>query len=100
MCERRSVRLCCHESPHGEAIGSLMRLFHTVSLGSSVNREATHPLRLYVQALWLRSNKLRNLLPIVAVRTRALYSSGFPSHVLSVTQHTRADEFVPAGKED
>src|SRR5215217_3683772 len=31
MCERRSVRLCCYESPHGEAIDSLMRLFHTVS---------------------------------------------------------------------
>ena len=33
MCKRRSVRLCCHEVPHGEAIGSLMRLFHTVSEG-------------------------------------------------------------------
>src|SRR5215204_6101585 len=32
MCERRSVRICCHESPHGEAIGSLMRLFRTVSV--------------------------------------------------------------------
>src|SRR3712207_3382625 len=31
MCKWRSVRLCCHESPHGEAIGSLMRLFYTVS---------------------------------------------------------------------
>jgi hypothetical protein len=24
-------RICCDESPHAEAIGSLMRLFHTVS---------------------------------------------------------------------
>src|SRR5215211_3679211 len=31
MCKWGSVRICCHESPHGEAFGSLMRLFHTVS---------------------------------------------------------------------
>jgi hypothetical protein len=31
MCKQRSVRICCHESPHAEAFGSLMRLFHTVS---------------------------------------------------------------------
>src|SRR5215212_5326159 len=31
MCEWRSVRICCHESPHGEAVDPLMRRFHTVS---------------------------------------------------------------------
>jgi hypothetical protein len=31
MCERRSVGICCHESPHGEAVGSRLRLFHTIS---------------------------------------------------------------------
>src|SRR5918993_1120705 len=40
VCERRSVRVRCHESPHAEAVGSLMRLFHTVSrralLGNSL----------------------------------------------------------------
>ena len=39
MCEWRSVRVRYYESPHGEAVGSHMRLFHTVSgkriLGSS-----------------------------------------------------------------
>jgi transposase len=27
MCERRGVRICCHESPHAEAVSPLMRLF-------------------------------------------------------------------------
>src|SRR5215216_358719 len=31
MCEWRSVRVRCHESPHGEAVSSHLRLFHTVS---------------------------------------------------------------------
>src|SRR5829696_7261762 len=38
MCKQRSVRICCHELPHAEAIGSHLRLFHTVSLGTSVNK--------------------------------------------------------------
>src|SRR5215211_1010044 len=42
MCKRRSVRLCCHESPHGEAIGSLMRLFHTVSEGGFSETQEAH----------------------------------------------------------
>src|SRR5215207_2444772 len=33
VCERRSVRICCHESPHAEAVSSCLRLFHTVSEG-------------------------------------------------------------------
>ena len=35
MCERRSVRICCHESPHGEAARPCLRPFHTVSNPSS-----------------------------------------------------------------
>ena len=31
MCNQRGVRVRCHESPHAEAIGSHLRLFHTVS---------------------------------------------------------------------
>src|SRR5215208_7889212 len=31
MCKWRGVRICCHESPHGEAVSSRLRLFHTVS---------------------------------------------------------------------
>src|ERR687896_84361 len=31
MCKWGSVRICCHESPHAEAIGSHLRPFHTVS---------------------------------------------------------------------
>jgi hypothetical protein len=38
MCKWRSVRICCDESPHAEAIGSYLRLFHTVSPGTRVNR--------------------------------------------------------------
>jgi hypothetical protein len=38
MCKQRSVRICCHESPHVEAFGSCLRLFHTVSLGRWVHR--------------------------------------------------------------
>jgi putative transposase len=38
VCGRGSVRICCHDSTDGEAVGSLMRLFHTVSLGRWVNR--------------------------------------------------------------
>jgi hypothetical protein len=33
MCEWRSVRICCYESPHAEAVSSSLRLFHTVSEG-------------------------------------------------------------------
>jgi len=31
MCERRSVRICCHDSPYDEASCPHLRLFHTVS---------------------------------------------------------------------
>jgi len=31
MCERRSVRICCDESPHDEAVDPALRAFHTVS---------------------------------------------------------------------
>src|SRR3712207_5475437 len=31
MCERRSVRICCHESPHAEAASPRLRPFHTAS---------------------------------------------------------------------
>src|SRR5215204_6733240 len=37
VCERRSVGLCCHESPHDEAVSSLVRLFHRVSPRGWVN---------------------------------------------------------------
>ena len=43
MCEWRGVRVRCHEPPHGEAVGSCLRLFHTVSEGvfSEVRRLGT-----------------------------------------------------------
>jgi hypothetical protein len=31
MCERRSVRICCHDSPHDEAVRPSLRTFHTAS---------------------------------------------------------------------
>jgi hypothetical protein len=33
MCERGSVGICCHDSPHDEAVDPLLRPFHTVSEG-------------------------------------------------------------------
>jgi hypothetical protein len=33
VCNQRGVGVRCHESPHAEAIGSHLRLFHTVSEG-------------------------------------------------------------------
>jgi hypothetical protein len=36
--ERRSVRVRCDEPPYGKAVGSHLRPFHTVSLGTWVNR--------------------------------------------------------------
>ena len=33
MCERRSVRVRCHESPYAEAASSRLRPFHTASEG-------------------------------------------------------------------
>src|SRR5215210_4192475 len=33
MCERRSVGICCHDSPHDEAPCPHLRPFHTVSEG-------------------------------------------------------------------
>jgi len=38
LCKRRSVRICCYESPHGEAVDPPLRTFHTASLGTSVNK--------------------------------------------------------------
>ena len=31
MCERGSVGICCHDSPHAEAVDPPVRAFHTVS---------------------------------------------------------------------
>src|SRR5215216_2124032 len=44
MCERRSVRICCHESPHDAAADPHLRPFHTVSLGTWVNKPSTDAL--------------------------------------------------------
>src|SRR5215211_2021588 len=33
MCERRGVRICCHDSPHDEAARPYLRTFHTASEG-------------------------------------------------------------------
>jgi hypothetical protein len=33
VCEWRSVRICCHDPPHGEANRPRLRTFHTVSEG-------------------------------------------------------------------
>jgi hypothetical protein len=41
MCERRSVGVRCHDSPHDEAARPCLRTFHTVSPGSWVNRATT-----------------------------------------------------------
>ena len=38
MCERRSVGVRCHDSPHDEAARPCLRPFHTVSPGTRVNR--------------------------------------------------------------
>src|SRR5215204_2440128 len=38
VCNQRGVCVRCHESPHAEAIGSHLRLFHTVSLSTPVNK--------------------------------------------------------------
>jgi hypothetical protein len=34
----KRVGICCHESPHGEAVDPPVRPFHTVSPGTSVNK--------------------------------------------------------------
>src|ERR671914_2486911 len=39
MCERRSVRVRCDDSPHDEAARSSLRTFHTVSLRASEMQE-------------------------------------------------------------
>jgi hypothetical protein len=36
VCERRSVDICFHDSPHDEATRPCLRAFHTVSLGSTL----------------------------------------------------------------
>ena len=33
MCERRGVRICCHDPPHDEATRPSLRTFHTASEG-------------------------------------------------------------------
>ena len=38
VCNQRGVGVRCHESPHAEAIGSHLRLFHTVSPRTPVNK--------------------------------------------------------------
>src|SRR3712207_2464798 len=47
LCERRSVRVRCHESPHDEALSSRLRPFHTVSLGTSLNKDIAQSLWYY-----------------------------------------------------
>src|SRR5215216_4942019 len=50
MCEWRSVRVRCHESPHGEAVSSHLRLFHTVSSRTRVNRDERKDSGFYTRA--------------------------------------------------
>jgi hypothetical protein len=38
VCKRRSVAICCHDSPHDEAPRPCLRTFHTVSPGTRVNK--------------------------------------------------------------
>src|SRR5215203_2390667 len=38
VCERRGIRICCHDSPDDEAARSCLRAFHTASLRGWVNR--------------------------------------------------------------
>src|SRR5215208_2204304 len=38
LCERRSARVCCHDSPHGEATRPCLRAFHTASPHTRVNK--------------------------------------------------------------
>jgi len=33
MCERRRVRITCHNAPHGEAVELCLRPFYTISEG-------------------------------------------------------------------
>jgi transposase len=44
VCGRGSVRICCHDSPDGEAVGSLMRR----ALSPQVGPEAGAPVRIVV----------------------------------------------------
>src|SRR5829696_9248860 len=39
LCERRSVGVRCHDSPHDEAARPCLRTFHTASPRTRVNRE-------------------------------------------------------------
>jgi hypothetical protein len=45
MCEWRSVGICCHDSPHDEAVDPSLRAFHTASQGTWVNKLRILPLR-------------------------------------------------------
>src|SRR5215213_6796714 len=38
MCKRRVVSICCHDSPHDEAVVPRLRPFHTVSPRGWVNK--------------------------------------------------------------
>jgi hypothetical protein len=38
VCERRGVRVRCHDPPHGEAVSSCLRSFHTASPRRWVNK--------------------------------------------------------------
>src|SRR5215210_5410720 len=53
MCERRSVGICCHDSPHGEAVDPPVRAFHTVSEGEF--SEVRLPARAPGRALHLKT---------------------------------------------
>src|SRR5215216_5599818 len=66
LCKRRSVRICCYESPHGEAVDPPLRAFHTVSPRDWVNKlvDLTQPSGLYLvdetaYALLVRDERAR-----------------------------------------
>src|SRR5215207_10776491 len=64
VCKRRSVGICCHDSPHDEAVGPCLSPFHTVSpcTGVKIAFAATHfhGFGVAPQGPWITSvNKVR-----------------------------------------
>jgi hypothetical protein len=55
MCERRSVRICCHDSPHDEAVDPRLRPFHTVSRRTRVNKGSSRLQRLAMPLIHVAS---------------------------------------------
>src|SRR5215216_7982010 len=89
VCERGSVGICCHESPHGEAVDPPLRTFHTaskknspkftVATGSSTQRQP-HDKRLWRTPLGSKRSDLILFVALLCIKGLRLVTGQLPEN--------------------